>query len=216
MKTDYIHEILIVDRSGSMQSVLEETRGGLRQHFEMQRNLPGKNTITVVTFDNLRDVPRLRADLNTVEPLSDAEFQPRGSTALYDAMAYAIDSEGAWLATLPEHERPHKVLVMVVTDGMENASQETTGQALRSRIERQQKDYGWNFSYMAANQDAILQAGALGVPAANAINFSSTKRGTAAAMAVMNSTAQNYRVTRGISGQSLYSAAHVDDLDQDS
>lgn len=209
---NYIHEILLIDRSGSMSAILAETRGGIHDHIEQQRALPGLNTITIVTFNGGHEVVRQRESLATVKSLEKGEFEPSGMTALYDAMAAAIDSEGAWIASLPEDQRPHKVLMMVVTDGMENASMETTQAALRERVERQTNLYGWDFTYMAANQDAILNAGAIGIVAANAINFAPTPAGMRAAMHVSSAAARGYKVGGGVGGQSVFSASHVDDL----
>ena len=91
-----------------------------------------------------------------VPPLN---LQPRGSTALLDAMGRLITDTGRKLVALSENERPGNVIVAIMTDGMENASREWTHPAIKSLVEQQTKDYGWQFLYMGADQDAIEVGG---------------------------------------------------------
>ena len=107
-------------------------------------------------------------DIQDVPPL---DLQPRGSTALHDAMVRLIGEAGAELAALPEDQRPGTVLVAVLTDGHENASREATGAMVKALVERQQSQWGWQFTYLGANQDAVLTAHGLGIRAEDALTY---------------------------------------------
>ena len=99
------------------------------------------------------------------------DLQPRGSTALHDAMVRLIGEAGAELAALPEDQRPGTVLVAVLTDGHENSSREATGAMVKELVERQQSQWGWQFTYLGANQDAVLTAHGLGIRAEDALTY---------------------------------------------
>ena len=99
-------------------------------------------------------------------------LQPRGSTALLDAMGRLITDTGQKLAALPENERPGDVVVAIMTDGMENASHEWTHRAIKSLVEQQTKDHGWQLLYMCADQDAVEVGARLGVAPAHAVTYS--------------------------------------------
>lgn len=172
----YTHIELIVDESGSMMAHRDDTEGGVNAYLAEQRSVPGRATVTLTTFS---DRSRVLADRLPVADVPAFTLRPRGSTALYDAVGATIDRCGEWLAGLPEDERPGLVSVEIVTDGRENASTDVTAEQLRTLIDRQQTEYAWVFSYMGANQDAILVGAALGVPAGRSLTYSTASTLTA-------------------------------------
>lgn len=158
---DYTHYVLIVDRSGSMVSIRDDTEGGIRHFVKEQAGLPGKKTLSLYQFDTDHD------EVCDFSPLSDAEsyvLSPRGSTALLDACGFAITKVGEKLAAMPEDARPGKVIVTIATDGQENSSREYNRTRVKALIEQQRSEYKWEFTYIGANQDSFAEAGAIGIP----------------------------------------------------
>lgn len=162
------HIAMLLDRSGSMQSIKKSTEVGFDAFIAEQRQQPGTCTVTLAQFDDVYD------EVYTDRPIADVptlELQPRGSTALLDSMARLIHSTGERLAALPEDDRPGTVIVGIMTDGHENASVEYTHAAIRALVEQQERDYQWEFLYLGANQDAIEVGAQVGIRAERAMTF---------------------------------------------
>src|SRR6476660_4507390 len=138
--TDPQHSLIAVllDRSGPMESIKSDTEGGFNAFIAEQRNEPLDIRVTLAQFDTDYDVVYANRPVREVPPL---ELQPRGMTALYDAVGKLITDVGAELAALPEYERPGRVVVVVLTDGHENSSREWTHDAVRAVIRRQESEY---------------------------------------------------------------------------
>ena len=182
------HLYFLLDRSGSMQSIKDDTEGGFDAFIAEQRSQPGECRVTLAQFDDqyeevYRDVP-----VADVPPLS---LSPRGSTALLDSIGRLLSEAGARLAALPEHERPGIVIVGIMTDGHENSSRELTHAQVKALIERQTSEYAWQFVYMGADQDAIEVGSSIGVAAATSMTYG---RGQVAA--AMAATSRNIGLTR--------------------
>ena len=144
------HLTLVVDRSGSMQSVRDDAQGGINTLLAEQFAAPARTlTVTLVEFDD--DIDTI-ARLSTTAPRY--ELIPKGCTRLLDAVGTEIARTGQDLAALPEHERPERVLFVVVTDGMENASTEFTMQQVRAAVEHQRTVYSWQFQFIGADAAA--------------------------------------------------------------
>ena len=162
------HIYLLLDRSGSMQSIKADTEGGFAAFVEEQRHTPGECRVTLAQFDNHYDVVYVDRPIADVPAL---DLQPRGSTALLDAMGRSITEAGTKLAVLPEDQRPDTVIVAIMTDGHENASQEWTHPAIKSLVEQQTELYGWQFLYMGADQDAIEVGRNIGIKADHSVTY---------------------------------------------
>lgn len=167
-RNDLTHLYFLLDRSGSMQSIKSDTEGGFAAFIEQQRSASGTCRVTLAQFDDryelvYRDVP--------VDQVSPLRLQPRGSTALLDSMAKLITDAGAALAELPEEERPGTVVVAIMTDGMENSSQEWTHPAIKALVEQQSSAYAWQFLYLGADQDAVEVGASLGVHADHSVTY---------------------------------------------
>lgn len=163
--------VCILDRSGSMEAIRDDAIGGFNAFLDLQRAEPGETHLSLVQFDDRYDVLFDNTPLGQVPPLTRSTFVPRGSTALLYALARTIDTVGQRLAATPAQERPAKVVVVVVTDGQENASRHITRQQVFGRIARQRSVYGWEFVFLAANQDAIAGAVSLGMHADDGVSF---------------------------------------------
>jgi hypothetical protein len=182
------HIAFLLDRSGSMQSIKDDTEGGFNAFIQDQRQQGGECRVTLAQFDN--EYEEVYRDLPLAE-VPALRLVPRGSTALLDSIGRLVTSTGERLAAVPEDERPGIVIVGIMTDGHENASREWTHPAVKALIEQQTKTYGWQFLYLGADQDAIEVGSSIGVAAANSMTYS---RGKVAA--VMAATSRNIGRTR--------------------
>ncbi len=161
----------ILDRSGSMESMVEPAISGFNRLLREQQQEPGGARFTLVLFDDQYEVPVDSLPISEVVELDTSTFVPRGSTALLDAIGRTVDELGKKLAALPEADRPGQVIVAILTDGMENASRHCTWQDIARKIRHQTEVYGWRFLFLGANQDAIATAGRMSIAAADSSNF---------------------------------------------
>ncbi|MEV6956124.1 vWA domain-containing protein [Streptomyces sp. NPDC051183] len=165
------HIIVVLDRSGSMNRVREDTVGGLNALLDEQRQVPGVTTVTLVQFDDEVET------VYTARPLTDIpEFslQPRGMTALLDAVGSTVWNEGVRIAMLPDSERPAEVTLVILTDGKDNRSRQHTPGVVRYLVDGVRAQ-GWTVVFLGANQDAFEVAGSLGVPAATTLGFDTSQ-----------------------------------------
>jgi uncharacterized protein YegL len=188
----YTHIAMVLDRSGSMQSLRNEIIGGFNAFIEEQKNVEGKATVTLVQFDNEIDRMADFKPLPEIDPLTEKTYVPRGMTKLYDAIGLTVKTVQESIANLKKG-KPDKVLVLILTDGLENSSQEYDTAAIRGLLDERQKD-GWEFSFIGANQDAVLTAKGLGLrnPDAN-ITYSATKEGAESVLRSMSRATATYR-----------------------
>lgn len=164
---NYTALLLVIDRSGSMASIRDEMVDALNQLLAEQSALEGLLTVDVVIFDGVVEHTHTMADARTVR----IELDPRGGTALMDAIGASVQIFGQQLAALPEHARPATVQVVIVTDGHENSSREYDHDMVRDLITRQTRDYDWDFVFLGANQDAVLTARGLGIGRDSALTY---------------------------------------------
>ncbi len=176
MRTDLTDITLVVDRSGSMESMRTDAEGGVNAFIRRQAAEPGEALVTLVQFDTeyeflSRGTPAAQVGEYTLVP--------RGSTALLDAVGRAINETGARLATMAEPDRPGLVVFVVVTDGQENSSHEFSKAKIKEMIEHQQTVYNWQFTFLGANQDAFAEAGSMGFSAGGTAGYSPDKAAVA-------------------------------------
>lgn len=170
--------ICIIDRSGSMEHVKQEAIAGINTFLEDQKAVPGDATLTLVRFDTEYEIIHNATPIAQVPPLDETTYQPRGMTALYDAIGRTIDDVGRRLSKTPEADRPAHVIVAILTDGLENASSDYTSDRVRQMIEHQQSVYGWDVIYLGANQDAFAESRKIGIVAQNTRQWQATSDGT--------------------------------------
>ena len=180
MNKNYTEIAFILDRSGSMGSCREAAIDGFNTFLKEQQETEGLAKLTLVLFDDEYLVPVSSIPVQEVTPLDETSYDPRNTTALLDAMGRTIDELGERLAQMPEAARPGQVIVTVLTDGLENASEKYSWKDISSRIQRQTEDYKWNFFFLGANQDAIATAAQLSIVASNAATYAGDAVGTRA------------------------------------
>lgn len=184
---------IILDRSGSMQSVKTDTIGGFNSFLDAQQKVSGEAALSLVQFDDQYETVYLDRDINSADQLTEATFQPRGMTALYDAIGRTVNAVGQRLANLPESERPNKVLLVIMTDGFENSSQEFNAARISEMINHQRNAYKWEFMFIGANQDAVLSAREIGIPTQAALTYTANAAGTVAAFGSVAEKVAMYR-----------------------
>ncbi|NUO33768.1 MAG: VWA domain-containing protein [Dermatophilaceae bacterium] len=202
------HLYFLLDRSGSMQSIKDDTEGGFNAFIEEQRSQSGQCRVTLAQFDDQYEEVYRDRPVAEVPPL---QLAPRGSTALLDSIGRLVGEAGQRLATLLEHERPGVVVVGIMTDGHENASRELTHPQVKAMIERQTKDYGWQFLYMGADQDAIEVGSSIGVAATNSMTYSRGRVAAAMAATSRNIGRTRQAVASGVPMQQAASLIAFDD-----
>ncbi|MDP2775018.1 MAG: vWA domain-containing protein [Nocardioides sp.] len=178
--SDLTHLYFLLDRSGSMQSIKTDTEGGFAAFIEEQRAAAGECRVTLAQFDDHYDVVYDGRPVADVPPL---DLRPRGRTALLDAIGRLVTEAGTSLAALPEERRPGTVIVAIMTDGLENASREWTHPAVKALVEQQSQEWGWQFLYLGADQDAIEVGASLGVARDNSVTYGRSKSRDAMTMA---------------------------------
>ncbi|SHJ40497.1 vWA domain-containing protein [Parasporobacterium paucivorans] len=199
MKTDRTELVFILDRSGSMGGLENDTIGGYNALLKKQKEEPGEAFVTTILFDNEYEVLHDRLDIREILPITHHEYYVRGCTALLDAVGKTIHRVGNRQRSLPEDRRADKVLVVITTDGMENASVEYTYSKVRAMIGRQKEKYAWEFIFLGANIDAVSTAEKFGIGADRAADFLADPEGVRLNYRILSDTVSGIRQNRALS-----------------
>ncbi|MDB5388705.1 MAG: hypothetical protein JWM11_4351 [Planctomycetaceae bacterium] len=211
-RADLTDITLVLDRSGSMESVKAATIEAFNGFLNSQRKGVGSARMTLVQFDNEYEVVFAAQPLDQATELNNQTFQPRGATALLDAMGRTMIATGKRLSDMPEAERPGTVLFVTLTDGEENASHEFDLTKINAMISEQRDKYAWQFVFLAANQDAIATAAKMGIGAAQSLTMSATPAGVQSSLAALDRHTHAARA-RGVAGAACAPMA-FDDSDR--
>ena len=190
--------VFILDRSGSMSGLEQDTIGGFNSMIEKQKKEPGAAVVSTVLFDNESEVIHDRVRLDQVPRMTDKEYFVRGCTALLDAVGGAIHHIGNVHKYARAEDRPEKTLFVITTDGMENASRHYDYARVKKMIQRQKDKYGWEFLFLGANIDAAAEAKRFGIDENHAANYHCDPTGTALNFDVLAETVCSIRMGCGI------------------
>ena len=193
MKTKLTELVFILDRSGSMSGLESDTIGGFNAMSKKQKEEPGDALVTTVMFDDVMELLHDRYDIKKVNPVTEKEYFVRGSTALLDAIGKTIHRLGNVQKYAAESLKADKVIVVITTDGMENASNEYSYKRVQEMITRQKEKYGWEFIFLGANIDAIATAARFGIDADHTSNYHADTVGLANTFDAMNEFVVNSR-----------------------
>jgi Mg-chelatase subunit ChlD len=177
MRKDFTDITIVLDRSGSMESVADDTIGGFNRFLLDQKQAPGDGVLTLVQFDHEYEFVHRARPLAEVPPLSRETFVPRGQTALLDAIGRTLNDTFERLAKTDEAQLPGSVIFVILTDGHENASREFSRETVFKMISERQAKQGWTFVFLGANQDAIEAGGGLGIAAGTSLSYAATPDG---------------------------------------
>ena len=195
MKTELV---FLLDRSGSMCGLEQDTIGGFNSMLEKQKQEAGEARVTTVLFDGRVELLHDRLDIGDVAPITQREYFVRGSTALLDAVGFAIQKIAAVQKNTAPEKRADKVLFVITTDGYENASREYSYEKVKELVELEKEKYGWEFLFLGANIDAAAAAGRFGIAPDRAVNYHADPEGTRLNYAVVSETVSCMRACRPI------------------
>ena len=187
--------VVVLDRSGSMRDIQHDTQGGFDTFVKGQKDQPGEAKLSLYQFDDKDEVVYENLELGNVPPLN---LQPRGYTALLDAIGKTIQSRGQYYASLAEEDRPERVIMVIITDGEENHSTEYTLAAVKEMVTLQQDTYKWQFVFLGADINAIAVGGNLGFARGATMDFAKTTKGVSNTYDLISSNVSVYRI-KGVS-----------------
>jgi len=207
----------ILDRSGSMTSIAESAVSGFNELLAQQQAEHDVTPVrmSLVLFNEGHEVPFYSTPAPDVLPLDMPTYNPRGNTALLDAIGRTIDETGARLAAMPETERPGKVIIAILTDGEENSSRKFTWIDVQERIRLQTEVYKWEFLFLGANQDAIATAARMNIAAGDSSTFFQRDQSVTSAMRA-TSKSMRFSKLRESKTRSLSEMVSEEDAAQDS
>jgi hypothetical protein len=190
----------VVDQSGSMHEVKAEAIEGFDQFLEEQREVEGAANLTLTLFNHEHEVLCRAEPIDAVEPLDDETFRPKGMTALLDAVGATIDALEARIEQECEGREPDRVLVLILTDGKENASSEYSGDDVAAKIREHGGRDDWEFLFWGANIDAEQVAARINIDAENVTQFASTGEQVSAVFGQMSQLTKSFRETGSLDG----------------
>lgn len=193
MKKNLTEMVFILDRSGSMSNLTDDTIGGFNSMIENQKAEDGEAYVTTVLFNDEYDLLHNHVNIKEIEPITIKEYFARGTTALLDAVGKTINSVGERLYTTPEEERPEKIIFVITTDGYENASREFTKSKIKEMIEHQQDKYSWVFMFLGANMDAVSEAASYGIKSDFSKTYTASAQGTSSVYGSVTSAMSSLR-----------------------
>jgi len=193
MRENFTSINVIIDESGSMAKLSQETISGFNKFLADQKALPGEAVLTLCTFNYKPKTVHDFVKLGSVSDLSDNDYIPNGGTALLDAVGTVIESVGQKLHAMPEDEKPSKVLFLIITDGEENLSKEFSKAKVKAMIEHQREKYNWEFVFLGANIDSMKEGSAIGVNPQLALNYVPTAAGTKGLFENISRSTTHYR-----------------------
>ena len=176
MKKGLTELVFILTRSGSTDGLEVDTIGGFNGMIRKRQQEEGEANVTTVLFDDQLELVHDRFPLSVVKPLTEEDYYVRGTTALLDAVESTVKKIENVRNRLPADMKAEKVLVVITTDGMENASREYTAKMVKQMIERHQEQ-GWQFLLLGANIDAAEEAEKIGIRRTHAASYRNDSRG---------------------------------------
>lgn len=210
---NYTDITVLIDKSGSMCGRRHDTIGGFNSLLDEQRKADGEAVMTLIQFDDQYEVNYVARDVRSLPNLTPESYNPRGSTALNDALAKAVAQTGERLRTLHENDRPTNVLFVLITDGEENSSQEFRGKEglrrVRNMVSHQEEKYNWKFLFLGANIDGVKAGVDLGLPYQNSVTYDATANGFANAYKTVSSKMATLRSTGNLTAFSHEERAAV-------
>lgn len=161
MKSNLLHICFVLDESGSMYNSIDDVVGGFQKLIDEQKaEKDGECIISLYRFSDKVKKDYIGKPVNEVPKLT---YSPGGCTAMNDGVGTAIDEIGKWLSDMDESERPSKNMIVIMTDGQENASREYTFDSVKAKIQHQEEKYSWTFVYMGTNLKDLKDANRLGI-----------------------------------------------------
>lgn len=197
---------IILDMSGSMQSVWDATISGYNEYIQSLKADDNDYTVSLTLFDTVVEHPYSATPIQNVPKLTKKVYSPRGMTALYDAVCMTLaDAQ-------KEVKKRDKALIVIITDGEENSSKEYTEKGLTNIKDKLEKSGNWSFVYLGANQDAWAVAGKWGFSQGNTASYNATASGTSGVYAAMSLSTRSFAGSDSFTTDSYFSKRQKKDL----
>lgn len=180
--------VFVIDKSGSMSNLVNDTIGGFNGFIESQKALDGKALLTTILFDTTWKILHDGVDIHEVKPMTTTDYSAYGGTAMLDAIGEVINRVQDRHDELGS-EKPEKVLFVITTDGEENSSRTFNKAQIEKMIKHQTNGHGWDFMFLGANMDAVKEAASIGINYDRAIKYDWTTCGTDALYSTVSAAA---------------------------
>jgi len=185
--------VFILDMSGSMEGLTDDTIGGFNSILKEQADKNGEVLVTTYVFNNAARMLHDRLPIEKVRPMTRNDYRAGGCTALLDAVGDAIHHIAGIHRYARKEDLPEQTLFVIITDGMENASHRYSAERVKEMIRHEKEKYGWEFLFLAANIDAVETARAYGIDADHAVDYVPDACGTSAVYETMNNAIRSTR-----------------------
>jgi uncharacterized protein YegL len=199
MKTNITELVFILDKSGSMSGLESDTIGGYNAMLKKQQEELGEAIVTTVLFDDNYELLHDRINIKGIHPITEKEYFVGGTTALLDAIGKTIHKIENVQRHTSEEQRAGKVMFIITTDGMENASREYTYGKIKEMVENQKEKYGWEFIFLGANIDAVATAAKFGIEPDRSANYNADSEGTRLNYEIVSKVVSDFRESKPIS-----------------
>lgn len=186
--------VFILDMSGSMEHLTDDTIGGFNSILKEQADQDGEVLVTTYLFNNKSCMLHDRVPIERVEPMTRRDYRASGCTALLDTLGDAIHHIAGIHRYARREDVPTHTVFVITTDGMENASHRYSAEEIKRMIRHEKEKYGWEFLFLAANIDAVGTARRYGIDAETAVNYMPDEGGTRMAYGAMNMAIGNVRM----------------------
>ena len=193
MKKNLTELVFILDKSGSMHGLESDTMGGFNSMLEKQKKLDDDCVITTVLFDSGYELLHDRIDIRAVSPMTEQDYSVGGCTALLDAVGATIKKIVNVQKSKSADYRAEKVIFVIITDGLENASRRFSYEQVKKMIETEKSEYGWEFIFLGANIDAAETAEKFGIGKDRAADYVADGKGTRLNFKMMSDTVSMFR-----------------------
>lgn len=193
MKKDLTELVFILDKSGSMAGLEADTIGGYNAMLKKQQKGEGEVIVTTVLFDQAYELLHDRIDITGIAPITEEDYEVGGTTALLDAIGFTVQKIANVQKKTKQEGRAEKVLFVITTDGMENASREFTVAKVKEMVQHQKEKFGWEFIFLGANIDAVSTAAKFGIEEDFAVDYHADTEGTQVNYEVLNEAVMNFR-----------------------
>lgn len=193
MENSITEIICIIDKSGSMDALKNETISGLNNFIKSQQAEESACNFSLVQFNQELSPTIVRRPIKQVATLQPNDYQPNGYTALYDALGITLKKAMETIFTLPAELKPNKVMVFIITDGLENASRHYSKAFVQDLISKLTTNNKWEFEFFGANINSYAEAENIGVTREKANNWEFNKNGVDGMMNSMSEKASAFR-----------------------
>lgn len=196
VQASHLEVVLLIDKSGSMKGLEEDTVKGYNSMLDKERKLSVPTNVTTILFSSDHEILADRKPISEVPDMTLDAYKVRGATALYDTIGNAIAKTEAVKGI---DDTGSKVLFVIITDGLENYSQTYDQEKIKKMIDAQEEK-GWEFVFIGSNMDAEKEADTIGIKKENAATYENSKQGVQANYQAVSQMVHSLATTSSLVG----------------